>query len=350
MVEILKDDSGFITEIVVGDVRANNLIVVDFSETQTFLRCQRRHHYKYSLNLQKKKKSIPMKKGTVLHNCLENYYKTGDWKPTWREYCREFAKLFEEEREHYGNLPLEVKRIMRGYVSHYKKRDGWKVLGAEVKFAVRVKGTNIVIRGKIDLIVEDDAGIWVVDHKSAQSLPDNDYRMSEVQLTLYYWAIGKVFGEKACGVIYNYLRTKAPTAPRKLKNGSMSLAKIETDYCTVKKFILSNEMDPADYQEYLLKLKKTSASKWFSRFRVPRNKKTVKDILHQTLMTALAIQEAKKIGTTRCIIKQCGWDCDYIDLCHADLQGLDTDFLIKKVYETRDSREDVFGVQEKQEI
>jgi len=322
------------------------LIEVSFSELKSWRRCQTMHNFKYVKKLQKKSKSLPLYKGSVTHSCLEYHYRGLDWKDAWKIFRKEFSKLLSEERAAYGDLPSEVSRMMKGYVAHYKN-DEWEVVTdeegkpiVEREFKIRIPNTRIVIKGIIDLVVKDRYGIWVVDHKTLKKdPPSNEARMSDVQTTLYFWVVLTLCKEwgieakKLRGAIFNYIRTEPPKEPELLKNGTMSKRQIDTCWMFYKSSLVKAGLDPKDYSDMKKKLEGSEA-RFYHRHRMDKPKTLMKMLLQEAVFTAYQI-EAFSGMVARTLDKSCEWGCDYKDLCYAELQGFDTDGLIKTMYERR---------------
>src|SRR5690242_9726413 len=85
------------------------------SMMKTFRRCPREVLYKYVERLQPKVVSKPLTRGKWVHALLEAHYKGMDWKEEHRRWCSRFNKLFDEEKDHLGDLPNEIKRLMDSY-------------------------------------------------------------------------------------------------------------------------------------------------------------------------------------------------------------------------------------------
>lgn len=138
------------------------------SMMKTFKGCPREAFYKYQLRLQPKAVSKPLRRGTWFHALLEAYYKGEDWEPVHETFTREFNKLFDEERFELGDLHTEISNLFRSYIWHYGdpqyKAYHWKVHETELKLSAEMPNGHI-FRGVFDMLVEDDFGLWLVDHK-----------------------------------------------------------------------------------------------------------------------------------------------------------------------------------------
>lgn len=196
------------------------------SMIKTFRMCPREAMYKYHDRLQPKQVSKPLTRGKWAHSLLEEHYKGGDWKIPHAKLRLKFAQLFDEEKEHLGDLPRELDVLMESYFWHYGdpkyKGHRWKVHEVEKLIEADMPGGHL-FRGKVDMIVEDDFGLWLVDHKTHGRMPDWAYRMLDEQSTLYTWA-ARENGIPVRGFIWNYLSTAGFPKYNVLKNGKQFYA------------------------------------------------------------------------------------------------------------------------------
>ena len=153
--------------------------VVTQSMMKAFLQCPREVYYKYVLRLQPKRVSTPLTRGKWVHALLETYYKSLlelDGEPTaqnkasaqeelWQEHRRwssRFSKLFDEEKDKLGNLPLQISQLMEGYFYHYgdprySSVNEWRIVGVEQTLEARLPNGHI-FRGRYDMLVEREDG------------------------------------------------------------------------------------------------------------------------------------------------------------------------------------------------
>ena len=306
------------------------------SKIKTYQRCQRQYHYKFVQELAPNFTALPLKRGLWLHELLEAKYIQGDWRPRLKELIKnEWKPLFDEEKEKYGNLPSEVRRIMMSYEYQWKEEDaGLIVIAAEQEVEVPMPhGHTMVFR--FDLIVENEFGRWLVEHKSHKSYPSDDYRFLDVQAKKYVWGLNKT-GEFGViqGILWNYLRTVPPTIPKLKLDGTPSKARINTDYLTYRKFLRDNDLDPDDYRDVLSNLKKRND--FFRRDYVPAPKKVVERLVREAVITADQIEMGVK--PIRSIDRSCDW-CGFKDACIAALYGGDEEMILKTKYHVREKGE-----------
>jgi len=329
-------------------------IILSWSEVKTWQRCQKQYEYKYVDKLQPKRKQLPLYKGSWVHACLETHYRDGNWKLGHQLYLDEYNKLFEEERDALNTirgkrnptaLPQLIERIVKSYLWYYRD-DGWEVIATEEDLRTALKGV-IEFKGRTDLIIKDAEGLlWVVDHKTAGSIPDaGAYHAMDQQLMMYPWAIEKEMGLRLAGVIYNYVKSRPPSIPRVNKDGSLSRRKVVTDYPTLYRFLKAEGYDPNDFSEILRPLQHKSP--FLRRYRLPREAFVTKEVLRDFYNSGLEIYnktEDVRSGNhptfIRNITKDCQRGCSYHDLCRQELNGFDASILRRTSFTIREKEAD----------
>ncbi len=294
------------------------------SKLKTFRRCPKQYEYKYKEQLEPVRKSVPLALGNWIHSMLEAHYKGEDWLETYGELTHKFNGFLAEEKEHYGDLPGISARLMNGYMDFWEEEDkNLEVISVEEDFEVDI-GKGLLFKFKPDMIVRDkrDGVVSCWDHKSNKHLPDTEWRNTDIQSTLYLWALNQL-GIKVDQFVFNYIRTKPPTIPRMTKAGRMSKVKIETDYLTLKNFIEENDLVIDDnLQTWLDNLK--ASSNFYKRISIAKPKLVTKTMIEELYSTATMIDfmdSDDDLAYYRVLNKACDWDCSFQDLCNADLMG-----------------------------
>lgn len=315
-----------------------DLIELSFSKSKTLMRCKKKYDYKYNQKLRKKTKSLPLRRGSWIHKCLETLYSHGDWTIGYNQYKKEvWDEMFDEEKIEYINLPQEVERIMTAYIKKYQQIDRqYEILAVEQEFKIQIPGTKIALTGIIDLVAKDTLGIWVIDHKTAKKIPDEEFRLVDTQLSLYYWVVHQLRkylkiepNEKIAGVMFNYIRTKVPTEPQLLKKGGLSKRKdIDCDYDTYFKALLKYGLDPSEYEDILSIVSK---NQFYTRRALPKSQAMLKKVISDLVDIGTDIMEIERFP--RNFTRDCSWDCEYKNLCISELHGHDTQFMIDNEYE-----------------
>jgi hypothetical protein len=280
------------------------------------------------------------------------------WESIHERLASEFNGLFEEEREEYGDLPGDCRRIFDSYL-RFTRDDHQRYRTADlhsgepaIEFVVEADLPNSRVtgpfKGRIDRLVEDAeyGGLWIWDYKWVKSIPDSDERMMSPQSIMYPWALQQMDYDVR-GFLHYYGRTKAPAIPQVLKRpeGALSQRKnMDTDvatYVAALKRQYGKEWKVAAktiYRDHLLQLKNREVL-WFRRERTPIEPERMKQALAEFIITALDIQKRRpKNVAPRSYFYNCKRGCDYHGLCVAEYTGLNIDPLIKARYELVEER------------
>ena len=317
------------------------------SMIKTFRRCPKQMEYKYIRRLKPKLVSLPLKRGSWLHEMLEAYYKGEDPWEVHAHLSLKFSELFEEEREDYGDLPGDCRRIFESYLWHYQN-DDWDV--KDVEFTLETNFPDgALYRCKIDMLVEDEYGLWLVDHKTHKVLPDHDFRILDSQSGLYLWAAlkNKI---PVQGFIFNYLRTKAPTIPQPIKSGARISRwdQVDTDFPTARAALKKHGfMTKKKVIPYMPKLKRLAALKYeygapqnspfFRRDVVEKSPEMIKKIAMEGYHTHQRMHDyfppPHEDAVERVPDRSCQYMCSYTALCSTELWGGNTTAILKQYKE-----------------
>lgn len=159
--------------------------ITTHSMVKTFRRCPKQAEYKYARRLKAKRQGAPLKRGVWMHELLEDHHGGKDWRARHAALSTKFYELFDEEREYYGDLPGVINTMMEAYEWHYAK-DTWIVHETEVTLEAELPDGTLY-RGKIDAIIENSLGIWLIDHKTHGRIPGLGFRLLDAQNALYVW-------------------------------------------------------------------------------------------------------------------------------------------------------------------
>jgi len=316
-----------------------------WSSIKTFRRCQKLYDYSWRQNLEPKKPATPLVRGSMIGECLDKLAQKKGIAPVMKKYEKEYGKLFRAEQEEYGDILGEVERIVRNYKTLYsddgltylKGKDG-KPFEIQVETEFTISGIKVHFTGHIDKLVQDrDKRILVLDHKSHKVIPGPDARYNDFQLLTYLWLLPLSGLPKADGVLWDYLRTKPPAVPEVLKNGSLTKrANLDSDRQTYLDAIVTNGLNPADYQDVLDRLEAEGGNRYFERVKLPApQKELIDNMVSDFKETIIQIVDAtKKNHFVRNMNKDCSW-CGFAQLCQAELRGYDTEFMRKSSYRQR---------------
>lgn len=320
------------------------------SMLKTFRRCPKQAEFKYVHRLKPRILGKPLSRGKWMHELLEIHHGGGDWRAHHEKLCAKFDQMFDEEKDYYGDMPTEIRRIMESYIWHYKN-DPWKFVKVEEQIEAELPDGTIY-RGKVDAIIENQFGLWLVDHKTHKTLPDHTFRLLDAQSALYLWA-AQQSGIPVLGFIWNYIRWKAPSVPKLLKSGErISDSVTDTDYPTMyralKKYKAENpqfkvrEQDRARLrmlQAQRYEFGKPQTSTFFRRDVLEKDPAMLARVVRENYHTSLRMHSydfTQEDAVERVVDRSCVFSCSYTDICTAQLMGGNIKPLIKQNYTVGD--------------
>ena len=290
------------------------------SALKRFQRCQLQWKYHYIDRLSPKEQPLYLERGSGLHELLALLYTDPD----------EFLKAYLEADE-------KDQQLMDRYVEKWELEDAlWKVLSVEEEFHIEIDGHDVVFIP--DLIVQIGDDVWVVDHKTTANIPDewDPYNMTDFQHLLYIAGVRMLY-PNVRGFLFNYIRTKAPTIPALIKDGSRigNVRKLDTDVKTLETYAKAVDMlDHEDVQDKLMTLR-LAPDRFFQRHYILANDAAVDQCLADTgtVLTEMAKKEEEGgtfprhvvggyAGSTACS------NCAYQPLCHGEMMGINTDVIL----------------------
>jgi hypothetical protein len=243
--------------------------IVRTSDRGTFKRCRQLWDFtsKIRQDLEPVQRIDALDFGTAIHAGLQAYYDPETWTDQLQmeqNALREFGKSMQDVEltiAEYGTVEAdekyrELRLLGHGMLGHYflwapNHDDGLMPVMVEQEFEVELY-EDVVYQGRVDLVMEDRNGYWIVDHKTASVLGGTEWLALDDQCSSYAWALRKQLGLEVRGVIYNELRKKVPVQPKVLKDGSLSTDKRQdTTHDIFLEAIISNGLDIEDYGGHL---------------------------------------------------------------------------------------------------
>ena len=325
--------------------------IITNSMLKTFRSCALCAYFKYVLRLKPKKLAKPLKRGTWVHELLETHANGGDWLAVHKKHSAKFAELMDEEKDYYGNLPQEIEAIFRSYLWHYKA-DPWNYIANEFTMEAEFPDGTLY-RCKVDALIENEYGLWLVDHKTHASLPDLSFRLRDSQSACYLWA-ARENGLPVQGFIWNYLRWKAPSTPALLtKADRISNAKCDTDYPVFVRALQKYRREypdtfvirPEDKAKaaYLKSLRyehgKPQLSPFFRRDILEKSDEMLDRVMRKNYLTSLRMQNYDFSNIDDIEVadpKYRGFFESYEDLHTAHLMGTNMNLLMRQNYTVGD--------------
>jgi len=212
----------------------------------------------------------------------------------------------------------------------------------------KVQVVPIFYHGTMDRIVSDKFGRWwILDYKTAKGADTNKLDTDD-QIGAYIWAANKLFKKPIYGFIYLQLTKDSVQAPRRLKNGDLSVDKKQkTTYSLLKMEILKDygsvDRAPNKIIQFLndLAARETPEGDRFIRWDfVRRNEEQIANV-EKCIYGELSMMLNPDLYCYPNPTRDCIWDCPVRDVCIASDRG-DTDTIeaFFKDWEKRPRNED----------
>lgn len=326
-------------------------MIVSNSDRNMFKNCRR----KWDLgspnrqNLRVKRKQEALWLGSLVHNCLENFY-GGLFENTVEAFQAEVESLSELESAMYAK-EIELSRVMlEHYALIYPSRDAepFEVICTEMPFKIPLTDTD-VFAGTIDGVVrmKDTGTVRILEHKTFSMAKDPRLHGIDDQTSIYPPALnilikeGMVPGttpDDFCdGVIYNGLWKKVPSevvfnlngtiSAKSLKNTTVPWLKHSTKLLG-KKFSL--KVDKVEQLEH-------NVNKFFPRFYIHRGEREQKIAINR-LLGEFSEMKREDLVLYHNPSTECTWKCPFLPVCEAMNSGQDTEGIIELLYERAPSR------------
>lgn len=291
------------------------------SSLKLFQRCQYKWRLKYIDRLETTDRKPAMERGSNLHEGLAAFYTQND--PGYP-----FDKWF-------NDADPEDQELLTRYARKYYKDDmDWEILHVEEEFEMTIGSYTVVYIPDLVIRIGDD--VWIVDHKTTKNIPDewDPYNMTDFQHLLYVAGMQEHY-PNVRGFIFNYIRTKAPTMPKLIKDGSRiaDVRRLDTDYETLQEFALKTFTLDADVEAKLTILKH-GPNPFFQRHFLTLNQEAVDQAVKDTeaVLREMSDKEHGRPGGTyprHVVSKGAGYQactfCEYQPLCFNELMGIETD-------------------------
>lgn len=307
---------------------------VSQSKIKKWRMCRYAYHCRYVEHLKRKVKARPLQFGTMVHEMLEAHINGDDPFEKLDEFQKSQGKMFAAEREMYGDIIEDIRLIMTAYYSYYDEKSlkylPYKGKLAEHEFNLPIN-EELSFVGKIDCFARTPNKLrWIVDHKTFTRAPSDDDRWRNLQSSVYLTACEMLGMKPFDGMLWNYVKSKAPKAPELLKAGGLSIRNIDTLPSVVLSVIEEHGLNVEDNQELLSRAERNLPN-YFFRVYTPVNHGVREMIFTDFVDTATEVMECHGRKKDRNIDRHCSW-CDYEPICRAELTGGDADFVREREY------------------
>ena len=278
-------------------------ISVSQSKIKTWRMCKRAHYNKYVLGLRKKKIKRPFMFGRIVHEMIEADANGDDAFKVLDSIDLKNQKLFQAEREMYGDIINNIRDIMTEYFIHWGKSGlsyvRKKGKSAEHSFEIEVE-KGIIFKGKIDGLAKAKNLKWLVEHKTFTKEMNDDDRWRNIQSAVYIRAVRELGIFDPDGTLWDSIKSKPPTVPQLLKDGSMSQRAIDTLPSVIHRFLKENKLSPAKYKSFI-KDQEANRDRFFKRVYTPISEEVLDNIWEDFLESAREVAEDGKEKKVRTI-------------------------------------------------
>jgi hypothetical protein len=238
-------------------------------------------------------------------------------------------------RDQIERISIEAKWAASSFFEQLRKQKNFNVLLVEKQMSTIVD--DILFTGTPDLVIQDDFGNWVVDHKFRKTFYPSSSEDVNLQMFLYHRLIEESEGIKIDGSMQFQIQPRVPVAPEKLKNGKLSKKDIWCNWDTYRQAVLDNKEDEKDYLDMKEKLDK---KKWFdiNECKTRRAPEEVDTVWRTVILPAARRIQRNKLSGDTAIRAMNHFNCkrcDYLDYCVEDLKGGDLDFLMATKYKLK---------------
>lgn len=319
--------------------------------------CRASYNYKYNLKLGRRRVVRPLTFGSAVHKVIEDTtaglsgLRLKKSLQDWAKTELDKGKYFTAELEMFHEAVDEAWDVMREYTSFWPKDHltYMPVKGKKAEHDIRwdPPGEDFTITGKIDAFARSKNKLkWLVEHKSGKNLMSEEDRWRSIQGALYI-TVGRELGfPDVDGMVWDMIRSKTPTKPRLLVNGTFSLAKLDSMPSVVIDTIKAAGQNPKDYPS-LIASAEANRSQWFQRVFQPITENVRAHLYNEFTDTARDIIDNGHKVHRMTIGKHCGW-CDYEPICRALMSGSDHEYVIEKEYTVAEAPAKTVAVKPKQ--
>lgn len=288
---------------------------VSHSEVDSYLLCRRKHHYGYTMSLQRVKESAALAMGTAGHKILEVFYSLILNGESFDEALKG-ATIEANTLRQDVNIPANRANIFDVLFDYYFPnepfvKEGYKILAVEKEFNLKYDEENdLSYPFVVDLIVESPEGkTIVIDHKFVYDFYNYEASIMQPQIPKYVGAL-RALNYKIDYGMYNMLRTR--------------------------------------------KLKEPDFESMCQRLDVKPEPERVRQVFTEQIAVASEIQKIKQLdpaqqadGAYRVANKMVCQSCSFLDVCRTELSGGNVKLMIQTEYKIRERK--AFAVSEEKE-
>jgi len=337
---------------------------ISVTEAGSALDCRRYWYwsnYLRNTGLESNAPAIPLWLGRGIHKGLEGYFRgnrdllegINSYVTWYNNFCtkiqRDFAYIWVDlQKELKASYSLGWDMIEN--FSDFERTGNSKLVGKILEVEKRYKHpildtnrspTNVILSGKVDLILEHEGAIYLVDHKSHTSAKKPDFSALSIddQVTGYAYLYWRETGIIPTGIIYNVLMKATPRPPEVLQSGKLSKSKSQfTTWYLYKDAIKTLGLKESDYLEILNYYALSGYDDYFVQEETFRNEEELLAYENRTYWRMKEMREILEDPTRRTYstpsTRGCSW-CSFKEACKSQDDGGDPESLFDTLFSPR---------------
>lgn len=172
-------------------------MIIDSTTLNTFLQCPRRMFFSFRKHWKPETPNIHLEFGIAWHEAKEHIlYHPEDIKGAMEKFMAHYTKFFTPQ-QYEANSPKTPTNALDALISYAEraKANPREILHTEVA-GIAPLAEDVDVAFKIDAIVRDAAGIWVLDHKTGSRLTAawTEGWSNSPQLCIYVHVLNHFYG------------------------------------------------------------------------------------------------------------------------------------------------------------
>lgn len=325
---------------------------ISYSRIQKYRDCRYAYDLYYRQGLRPRVQSRAPQLGTMVHAGLEHAIK-GAYRgaPDYIACATEgVLASFSESVAAGGQLGAsdleqleEIKTTALGLATRaveYLQLDQWETLCLpdgtpliETEISADIPGVGKFI-AFVDWVARDkrDGNIWLIDHKVRKAFLNEEQEETGTQFAIYLHIL-RSMGIDVKGSLTFQIKAKLPAVPELTKKGTMSKAKISTDWETYRNALLAARLNVYDYLDMQEKL---ADVEFFRLTKMFRGEHEIETVWSEAVATAHEMARTDLAMTRNLRSSFSCAQCSYRDYCLTELRGGDTNFLRQVRYRHKD--------------
>lgn len=247
--------------------------------------------------------------------------------PDFNQICEDAVSIFSQALGEFDPLRWDVLTVYE---------NGKAKPALELHFLVPCRGSK-GLHGYIDAILRDrESGqVWCTDYKFRSQLQADEEEQFNLQNAVYMYACHRMGIEVTGTQTWQHLNRPAAN-PALTKNG-VSRTRIKTTWDHYRQFVEQQGYDPEDYMDMKEKL---SDVEWFKSTLEYRNPKTIQNVWNEIIVPASwGIRRSFKGDNNRALFQWNCKNCQFRELCQAELRDYDADFIRKSQFTQKTYRQ-----------